>query len=147
MKPITASLAAAALALTAACATETPTISPAPAAEAPTAYTAPTTGQQQLPDPAQFSIKLKILRQQCFRGAGCNITYQIDPDWNGPEELHPDSPIRVIYQVNGGDAGPIINNFTVDAAGIAHYQLQEFVSTASQPANITARVLNVTTES
>lgn len=144
MKPITASLAAAALALTAACATEAPAVSPAPAADAPT-YTTRTTGQQQLPDPAQFSIKLKILRQQCFRGAGCNIIYQIDPDWNGPGQLHPNPPIRVIYQVNGGDAGPIINNFTVDDAGNAHYQPQEFLSTASQPANITARVLSVTT--
>jgi hypothetical protein len=49
----------------------------------------------------------------------------------------------VIYEVTGGNSGPVINNFTVDTDGTLNIRRQEFVPTPSQSAVLTARATSV----
>jgi len=96
-----------------------------------------------LPEPRDFNIGIKILRQQCFNYAGCNITFQIDPTYTGPGVLaNPTRQLMVTYAVAGADS-QIIDYFTVDNAGTAHFQREQFVSTKTQPVTLTAHATRV----
>jgi hypothetical protein len=42
-----------------------------------------------------------IIKQNCFGSAGCNVSYEIDPQYVGTAPL-PKSEFRVIYQITAG---------------------------------------------
>ena len=92
------------------------------------------------PDPAHFKIGIVVLEKECFASAGCNITYRIDPSYNGPSDI---SDTEVTYEVVGGEDGAIVNTFEIDGSGEASFDEREFASTASSRKALTARVTSV----
>lgn len=95
-----------------------------------------------LPEPEDIRIDIKILEKTCFGSAGCNITFRIDPSYVGAVSVPEDVTIEVIYEVLGGEDGPQINTFTV-TGGTAEFEPEEFLSTSSSSAKITARATEV----
>jgi hypothetical protein len=82
-----------------------------------------------VPPPSDFRIAVKILAKQCFGSAGCVLTYRIDPTYVG-SPLSSDQALTVVYEVTGGQDGPVINNFTV-SGNSARFPQQEVVQTVS----------------
>ena len=64
------------------------------------------------PTKADFNLKLKILRKECFGTAGCNVTYRVDVAYAG-SPLDPDTEYEVTYKILGGEDGSQINTLTV----------------------------------
>jgi len=93
-----------------------------------------------LPKPADFTIGINIIEKTCFGSAGCNITYRIDPKYNGTTRL-PSKEITVVYEVRGGD-GPQINRFTL-TGGQASFPAEEHIQTKSSSSDLTAVVTQV----
>jgi hypothetical protein len=85
-------------------------------------------------------IGLKIRSKECFGSAGCNVEYQINPQYWGSGDLH--GSWDVTYKVTGGDDGPIINTFTVKN-GRASFDADEFVSTASSTTKLHAKAIRM----
>jgi hypothetical protein len=92
--------------------------------------------------PKDFEIELKTLEKQCFGSAGCNVTFRIDPIYVGSSPLPDTGTIEVIYEVRGGEDSPQINTFTI-SGGQAEYDAEEFASTTSESAVLTARATEV----
>ncbi|WP_424536699.1 hypothetical protein ACOZ38_43720 [Sphaerisporangium viridialbum] len=92
------------------------------------------------PKPSDFSIKIKTIKQACFGSAGCNVTFRIDPTYNGPE-FASDKSFTVSYRVTGGE-DPKISSFTVDGDQM-HYDSQEMISTSSSSTVLKAKVTQV----
>jgi hypothetical protein len=92
-----------------------------------------------LPEPAAFTIGIDILEKKCFGSAGCNVTFRIDPKFAGPGDA---SSTEVTYEVRGG-SDPLINTFTIDAAGTASFDSEELISTPSAAAELTAKAIRV----
>ncbi len=95
-----------------------------------------------LPSPADFVISIKILRKQCFGSAGCNVTYQIDPQYTGATPLK-GRTLMVVYEVAGGEDSPQINNFTVRGDGSASFPKEERTGTSSSGATLKAKVTSI----
>jgi hypothetical protein len=95
-----------------------------------------------LPTPTDFAIQVKTLSKSCFGSAGCNVTYQIDPQYVGSADLSGRS-FTVVYEVIGGDSGPQIDNFRVSGDGTAHYSREELVSTSSSGTVLTAKATGI----
>jgi hypothetical protein len=95
------------------------------------------------PKPADFKVGIKIRKKQCFGSAGCNVTFQIDPSYVGDQDLPTKGIIEVTYEVTGDESGPIINTFTVDGEGTAHYTKEEDASTPSAKTKLKAKVTDV----
>ncbi|MFF0657795.1 hypothetical protein [Micromonospora tulbaghiae] len=128
----------------------TPSVTPAgPTSAAPTtsvpttapASTAPALPLYDTPAKSDFTLKVKILRKQCFGSAGCNVTYRIDVTYTG-SGLDPSKTYEVTYQVKGAE-DPIINTFEVtgDSASV---QEEEMASTKRSGDKLTAAVTDVT---
>jgi hypothetical protein len=97
-----------------------------------------------LPTPADFTINVIITKQDCFGSGGCNVEYEINPDFTGPIAQLNNRSLRVIYQVDGGE-NPKTGSFTVDN-GTAHYQKSGSISTDTDVVNITATATQVIPE-
>lgn len=98
--------------------------------------------EPELPKPADFKIRVKILEKQCFGSAGCLVTYQIDPTYEGTAETPDDRTISVIYEVRGGEDGPQINTFTI-TGDTAEFDAEESISTTSSSQKLTAKATEV----
>jgi len=92
------------------------------------------------PDPKGFTIGVKTLKKECFGSAGCNITFRIDPSYNGT--AYTDTTTwEVVYQVNGGE-DPLTNRFTLHG-GQASFDEEEFIQTKSSSAVLSAVVVEI----
>lgn len=112
----------------------------------PATYSAPAPVQHAKPirvRAADFVIKLRIKSKQCFGSAGCNLTFQIDPKYNGLADLSKGS-WDVTYVVRGGEDGPQINTFTI-RNGRASFDSVEDISTSWSGAKLTAKATSVQT--
>jgi hypothetical protein len=98
------SLLAAALLTLSDLGTLSPRSSEEPAATKPT---------RTYPDPklSDFTLKVKERRRQKFGPAGANITYHIVAGW-GPT-YDPDKTYALVYEVRGGEDGPVRNYIEV----------------------------------
>lgn len=92
------------------------------------------------PHPRDFRIALRIKSKSCFGSAGCNIEYQINPQYVGTGDIST-GRYEITYAVRGGDSGPQINTFTI-TNGRASFDSRELLSTPPNP-HLTARVLSV----
>lgn len=92
--------------------------------------------------PDDFKVGIKILEKQCFGSAGCNVTFRIDPQYLGFEPIPDEAIVEVIYEVRGGEDSPWINNFTI-TGGQAEFDSEEFTSTSSSSAKLTAEATEV----
>jgi hypothetical protein len=95
-----------------------------------------------MPAASDFRIQVRTLRKQCFGSAGCNVIYQIDPDYTGQRPLSESRTYRVVYEVIGGEDGPAVNNFTVTGSQ-ARFPQQEMISTQSAGTTLTAHATSV----
>lgn len=96
------------------------------------------------PKPADFELRVKILKKECFGTAGCNVTYRITLSYDGPA-LDPDTTYEVTYKVRGPEDGPTINTLTVTGD---EYKTdsEELASTPSAGTKLTARVTEISEE-
>ena len=107
----------------------TPTNKPAP----PPKAIAPTV--------KDFKLTVKTLTKQCFGSAGCNVTFRVATSYTGPA-LDPSKTYEVLYQVRGGEDGPIANKLTVEGTTVT-FDEEEMVSTSKSSAKLTAVVTDV----
>ncbi|SRR6266498_474879 len=112
---------------------------PAATKTAPSETTAPSAYGK--PVKADFKLTPKVLSKQCFGSAGCNVTFRILINYTGPV-LEPGKEYEVLYEVRGGEDGPISNKFTVtgDESSVDE---EEMVSTKSSRTKLTAVVTDV----
>lgn len=110
----------------------TPTNKPTVPAPAPVA-TSPTV--------KDFKLAVKTLTKQCFGSAGCNVTFRILVTYNGPA-LDPGKSYEVLYEVRGGEDGPIANKLTV-AGDESSVDEEEMVSTPKSSTKLVAVVTDV----
>jgi len=119
-----------------ACATPTTNHSPAPASQpTPQPASAPYT-----PSPRDFTLFIRILKKECFGSAGCNVTFRINPTYDGPT-LPDDQKLTVTYEVTGGEE-PKVNSFEM-TGNEATFDSEEFIGTRSPSAKLRARVTDV----
>ena len=92
-----------------------------PAATTPT----PTYPEPKLRD---FTLTVKERRRQKFGPAGANITYHIAATWGA--SYAPDKAYALIYEVHGGEDGPVRNYLVI--TGDHHHTIEndQFLSTA-----------------
>lgn len=117
---------------------------PAPAAKTTAPPPPPATTQAPkatAPTVKDFKLTVKTLTKQCFGSAGCNVTFRILVAYSGPE-LDPSKTYEVLYEVRGGEDGPIANKLTVQG-GESSVDEEEMVSTAKSSAKLTAVVTDV----
>jgi hypothetical protein len=90
---------------------------------------------------SDFEIDIKILSEQCFGSAGCNVEFRIDPLFVGSGPLPDEGVIEVTYEVEGLEDSHI-NTFTIEG-DTAEYESEEFGSTTSASVNLRAKVIDV----
>jgi hypothetical protein len=96
------------------------------------------------PHKSDFKIGIKTLKKTCFGSAGCNVTFRINPEYVGSQELPDEGVIEVTYKVTGAE-DPIENTFTIEG-GKASYEKEEDASTRSGSAKLVAKVTDVSYE-
>jgi hypothetical protein len=104
------------------------------------APTTPAVLVKTAPDPKGFTIGVTILRKACFGSAGCNVTFRIDPSYNGADYTHT-TTWRIVYQVKG-TSDAYTNSFTLTGSE-ASMQSEEMVETPSSSATLTATAVSV----
>lgn len=113
-------------------------------AEEPTPEEDPTPVATVTPKPRLFQIGTKIREKECFGSAGCNITYQIDPQYVGPiTDL--DGSWDITYKVIGGEDGPVINTFQIDDRQ-ASFDQEEYLSTHSKSTKLKVVATSVSSQ-
>lgn len=90
--------------------------------------------------PSDFTITVKITKQDCFGSAGCIIVYQINPQYMGPVDVSTGT-WDVTYTVTGGDS-PQINTFTM-TDGEASVDSAETIQTPTTTVNLIAKATSV----
>lgn len=93
-------------------------------------------------EPSDFKVGIKILTKQCFGSAGCNLTFRIKPSFVGVLDMPSTGTTEITYKVKGGD-DPMVNTFTVDGEGTAHFDGKEFISTPHSWSKLKAVVTDV----
>jgi hypothetical protein len=103
------------------------------------AATSPT---RSYPEPKlrDFILKVKERRRQKFGPAGANITYHIVAGW-GPT-YDPDKTYALIYEVHGGEDGPVRNYIEVRGD---HHKVEndQFISTSHVNQRLTVKAVAV----
>ena len=115
---------------------------PTPARTTPALLTTPPETPPVI-EPAWWHLTVKILEKKCFGSAGCNVTYRIDPKYDG--ELDPSRTYRMTYEVSGVEDGPQINNFTVTGTE-ASIPSEESAQTKTTKVKLTAKVTDMVEE-
>jgi len=112
---------------------------PAPVASAPEApVSAPAS---YTPKTGDFRLTVKVLSKQCFGSAGCNLTYRILISYTG-QSLDPEKEYEVLYEVRGGEDGPVSNSFTI-SGDESSVDSEEMVSTKSTKTKLAAAVTDI----
>ena len=93
------------------------------------------------PTVKDFKLTVKTLTKQCFGSAGCNVTFRILVAYSGPD-LDPGKSYEVLYEVRGGEDGPIANKLTVEG-GESSVDEEEMVSTPKSSTKLVAVVTDV----
>jgi hypothetical protein len=88
------------------------------------------------PVASDFKLAIKVLKKECFGSAGCNLTYRILVTYSGAE-LDPTLTYEVVYEVRGGEDGPVTNTLTV-TGDTSSVDEEEFVSTKNRSTKLTA---------
>lgn len=85
--------------VTTASSTPTPTATPTPTPIIPTAVNL-------------FTITVDVMEKKCFGSAGCNITYRIQPSYEGAFPLPDSGQYEITYEV-ASDEETVTNTFTM----------------------------------
>ncbi|MFC6155382.1 hypothetical protein [Kribbella jiaozuonensis] len=94
------------------------------------------------PTAKDFKLAVKVLKKECFGSAGCNLTYRILVTYGGAD-LDPTLTYEVVYEVRGGEDGPVTNTLTV-TGDTSSVDEEEFVSTKSRSTKLNAIATEVT---
>jgi hypothetical protein len=115
---------------------------PAEPAEETTVPSEPAEPLYGEPSKSHFTLSVKTLKKECFGSAGCLVTYRILVDYSGGPTLDPSKTYEVIYEVRGGEDGPVTNTLTVTGTE-SSVDKEESLSTSSSKAKLTAVVTDV----
>ncbi len=94
------------------------------------------------PRKADWRVKLKIKKQQCFGSAGCNVTVGVTPQYVGSSELPDSGTIEVTYKIVGSEDS-LVDTFTVENSQVS-YTPEQDLSTSSASVHLRAKVTSVT---
>lgn len=108
--------------------------------ESSTSSTTPPPPAAYVPKPADFTVKIKTRKKECFGSAGCIVTYRIVPAYSG---LPFQGSYDVTYRVSGDESGPSVNTFTIDEDGQASFDSEETADTPSTHTVLKAKVTEV----
>jgi hypothetical protein len=100
----------------------------------------PVVAQKVAPDPKGFTIGVTVLTKHCFGSAGCNVTFRIDPKYNGTPYTDT-TTWTVVYQINGA-TDAYTGQFTLTGSR-ASFDSEEMVTTKNSSAVLIAVVTNV----
>jgi hypothetical protein len=95
------------------------------------------------PKPRDFTIELKILEQDCFGSAGCNLLYRPELTYEGTVPLDPDETYEITYRIKGGD-DPKISTLTVTEGDIVE-TYDETIGTPTTDTDLDVKVTDVST--
>jgi hypothetical protein len=110
-----------------------------PAAAAEPATTEPAISYPE-PKLSDFDLEVKELKREKFGSAGANVTYRIEAGW-GPT-YHPDKTYELVYEVRGGEDGPVRNYMEITGDKYRSEQ-EEYISTADVDQRLTVKAVSV----
>lgn len=125
-------------------ATTEPTSSPSTGVEtAAPAYTPPPRPAEPVyrePTVDDFIVEIYETEKQCFGSAGCNVTFTVDLTNLTGVPLDPAKTYELRYEVLGAE-DPLLS--TLDITGENYSSYEEYVSTASESAELTVNLLDI----
>jgi hypothetical protein len=94
------------------------------------------------PEPklSDFTLKLVELKREKFGSAGANVTYKIEAGW-GPT-YDPDKNYQLIYEVRGGEDGPVRNYLEVTGDEY-RTEDEQTISTANVDGKLTVKAVDI----
>jgi hypothetical protein len=105
-------------------------------------------GSDYVPTADDFMLTVKILEQECFGSAGCNVRFRVElTHLGGPnyEDLDAAGRYELTYEIEGGE-DPYINTLEITGDEYSQDDRQR-ISTESSDFELTAVVLDVTDRS
>lgn len=94
------------------------------------------------PKPSDFEIEVKEIEKTCFGyGAGCHITFQVKPTYNG-SDLDEDTAWIISYKIIGGKE-PKIGSFDMTGDGKAQIDERDFLTVSNSSVKLKAKVTQV----
>jgi hypothetical protein len=93
----------------------------------------------QLPEAEDFTLSIRMLEKHCFGSAGCNVTFQVKMDYNGPE-LDPNVTYLLTYQIHGTEDTYL---HTARIMGWQYTSQDHYATTVSSDAELTATVVEI----
>jgi hypothetical protein len=120
-------------------------VTPSPAAPAttPEVYSPPSP-KYVVPTKRDLKITLKILTQDCFGDAGCNVSYRPQLTQLSVGDFDPSITYDVTYEVRGVEDGPQID--TMQMTGSKYESSEGFASTASSGSRLSAVITSIDAE-
>lgn len=131
----------------AACGPSTPVgnnvVETSPNAEAAPASTPPAKAAQPKPvakpvGPGDFALRVKILSQDCFGSAGCNVSYRVQV-LKAPKA----GAYEITYDVGGVQDGPKTGNVTITDGEYDDTFLEDFASVKHKVKSLPVKVTSV----
>jgi hypothetical protein len=92
------------------------------------------------PTATDFSIDLSVKERKCFGSAGCNVTYRVEPNYEGLQT--PTGTWEITYEVRGIEDGPQVQTFTLTDDSFS-FEPEITVQTRNADAEAKAKVTNV----
>jgi hypothetical protein len=93
----------------------------------------------QLPEPEDFTLSIRMLEKHCFGSAGCNVTFQVEVDYDGPD-LDPTTAYLLTYEVNGTEDTYLHTVRVVDGR---YTSQNHYAGTTSSDVELTAAVVEI----
>lgn len=90
-----------------------------------------------------FKLRVKILSEECYGSAGCNVEFRVIPTYVGAAPDYEERTVEVTYKVTGLE-DDLTSTFTLENGEYYEYDLENFGSTSSSSTKLRAKVTSVT---
>ncbi|MFK4801675.1 hypothetical protein ACI3K5_23710 [Streptomyces sp. MPA0124] len=93
--------------------------------------------------PADFEMKLRTTRRQCFGSAGCNLTVEPDLTYTGlTGDIDPDAVYDITYEIKGDESGPVIATAELSNETNLNYR-PSLITTVSSSTKVSVEITGV----
>lgn len=93
--------------------------------------------------PADFEMKLRTTRRQCFGSAGCNLTVEPDLTYTGlTGDIDPDAVYDITYEIKGDESGPVIATAELSNETNLNYR-PSLITTVSSGTKVSVKITDV----
>ncbi|MFE7727417.1 hypothetical protein ACFU5D_16680 [Streptomyces anthocyanicus] len=93
--------------------------------------------------PADFEMKLRTTRRQCFGSAGCNLTVEPDLTYTGlTGDIDPDAVYDITYEIKGDESGPVIATAELSNETSLNYR-PSLITTVSSGTKVSVKITDV----